>query len=75
MSAEHGLIDEEKLVSSDATLAFNIKQDYHSGECVLCDKTFEGMTNEEVSRCSYVQHGRDLVFSGNFSQFVLFGGK
>ena len=55
MSSEHGLIDEEKLVSSDATLAFNTKQDYHSGECVLCDKTFEGMTNEEVSRCSCVR--------------------
>ena len=75
MSSEHGLIDEEKLVSSDATLAFNIKQDYHSGECVLCDKTFEGMTNEEVSRFSYVQHGRDLVFRGNFSQLVVLGGK
>ena len=54
MSSEHGLIDEDKLVSSDATLAFNIKQDYHSGECVLCDKTFEGMTNEEVSHSPYV---------------------
>ena len=54
MSSEHGLVDEDKLVSSDATLAFNIKQDYHSGECVFCDKTFEAMTNEEVIHSSYV---------------------
>jgi len=64
MSSEHGLIDEEKLVSSDATLAFNIKQDYHSGECVLCDKTFEGMTNEEVTEHYSFEHQlHDLFYN------------
>ena len=77
MSSEHGLIDEEKLVSSDATLAFNIKQDYHSGECVLCDKTFEGMTNEEVSRYSYVHSmvGTLYLTTAIFLNFSFLGAR